>query len=62
VLRLRGGEPPLTGDGLPDERGEEEHEEATVRLMLRSQPRMLEVGEADGDVQRQTAGDHEDLG
>jgi hypothetical protein len=43
---------------VPDERGEE----ATERLLLRSQPCMLEVGEADGDVQRQTAGDHEDIG
>jgi len=52
----------MAGEGMPDERGEEEHEEATERLLLRSQPRMLRVGEADGDVQRQTAGDHGDIG
>ena len=46
---------------VPDERGEEEHEQATERLLLRSQPPMLAVGEADGDVERQTAGDHEDV-
>ena len=47
---------------VPDERGEEDHEETTERLLLRGQPRMLEVGEADGDVERQTAGDHETRG
>ena len=43
MVSLRGDEALLAAEGSPDERGEEEHQEPTERLLLRSQPRMLEV-------------------
>ena len=52
----------LAGEGLPDERGEEEHQEDNGEAVASKRGlHWLEVSEADGDVQRQTAGDHEDV-